>query len=469
MLALALLGVAAAYLASLNDPLYSDDYIYLNAARELSFGHYARLSLTPWSIDSRLPFTRDYWRPSAFLYFEVAQPVFGGRVLPYHLVNLGVHASATVLTWLIARRLDRRPVVAAVAALAFAFYPGSNEAVAWISSVNGAGLPIMLGSWLLFLSATEGDGARRGRLIGSAALFAVAMSFRETSAILLGPLVLWYLLVQARPRLRERRTYAVFVPLLAVGVAYFVVRTRFLSEPAANPDIYGIDHRFDNRLWYYLKNVLLPFRDPVLGWRREAQAVSGAVLLATIPIALVSRRWGLLALTMALVASFAPLAAALLGVGLRYLYFSTPILALGLGLVAADVHAWAERRLPRRPLAGIAAAAVIVAAGVGVFLVYDRNDNWAEVGPEREQEWVDELRAAFPVLPAGGTLYCSNVPLTLVLFEAANLFPTVHWYYPDLEAARLVRQDEPAPPLGPDDRFFIASGGLPASATPAQP
>jgi hypothetical protein len=157
-LAIAIAAGIIGYLPTLNSPLYLDDYIYLGAARQLSLAHYARLSFTPWSHDSLLPFTRDFWRPLSFLYFALTEPVFGGHVLPYHLVNLGVHLVSIGMVWLLARRLDPRPLVAGTAVVVFALYPGSTEAVSWISSANSAGLPFALGCWLVFLIATESSG-----------------------------------------------------------------------------------------------------------------------------------------------------------------------------------------------------------------------------------------------------------------------------------------------------------------------
>ena len=54
----------------------------------------------------------------------------------------------------VAARLDPRPAVGAVATALFALYPGSFEAITWISSVNSAGLVFALAAWLAFLRGT---------------------------------------------------------------------------------------------------------------------------------------------------------------------------------------------------------------------------------------------------------------------------------------------------------------------------
>lgn len=452
-----LVASLVAYFPTLNAPFWLDDYIYLSASRDLGALHYTRLVFTPWSEDPAMPFTRDFWRPLSFLYFLVARPVFGGHVAPYHIVNLAIHLAAVALAWRVARKLDGRTTVAAVTALVVAFYPGSTDAISWVSSVNSAGLPVMLASWTFFIEGTRKRAPDWRWLWVAAGLLACGLMFRESSGTLLAPIALWYLLVQRRKELTKVRTYFALIPYIAVCCLYLLIRTRFFSEPAANPDIYGFGGHFDNHWWYYIKNALLPFRDPVTGWRVQAQQIAGAALLAAIPLALFLRRWGLLALLLGLVISVIPSAAAILGVGQRYFYFSTPVLALVLAIAVADAGDWLKRRreLP------IAAAPVFGAITLilGVFVVWDRNQHWEDIGPVREQAWVAELRAEYPALPSGGTLYCVNIPLDLALFDAANLGPVVRWYYPEVGDVRWAPTLEGIPPLGPADRVFVADDG----------
>lgn len=294
--------------------------------------------------------------------------------------------------------------------------------------------------------------------------------FRETSATLLPAVGLWYLLVQRREQLRQVATYKVFVPYGVVCVCYYILRTKLLTEPFANPDIYGFGSHFDNFWWYYIKNALLPFRDPVAGWRVQAQWISGIAILAVIPIALNKRKWGLLALSVAVVLGVVPTAAALLGAGQRYFYFCTLVLAMALGLATAEAKAWFNDRVSAYflgPAMGFGAAVAV--SVIGGYIVFDRNDKWEQRGPDREQAWVSELHTEFPTLPSGGTLFCSHLPPELVVYEASYLLPTVRWLYPGVGNAVWVPDRVPVPPLGPDDRVFIAGDGLLLGDTTAQP
>ena len=383
---------------------------------------------------------------------------FDGNAWTYHLVNIGIHLASAALVWRLAARLDARLVVRQVATAVFALYPGSFEAVTWIASVNSAALPCAIGSWLAFLNATEREGLRRDWLAWSVALLTLGLCFRETAVALTPGMVLWYALVQRRGQLREWRTWAVFAPFLALALLYYLLRTRLLTHPVSNPDIYGIDRDFVDRWWYYIKNALLPFRDPVSGWKVSAQRASGIVLLGITMAALVRRNWKLSALLLGFILSVTPAAANLLGVGARYLYFSTPLLAIAAGLLAARGYELV-REMSRARVPLLAGAAMATLLALAAFSTGSRLQNWDSAGPQTQQQWVDSLRAAYPTLPAGGTLYCANVPLALAIFDAANLEPVVQWFYPQVAHAVLVGMPE-APPLGPNDRYFDAASSV---------
>jgi len=108
-LAAALVASVFAYWPALQSPLYADDYLYLNAARNLSFGEYTRAALTPLSDEPLLAsLTQNYWRPLYYLSFGLLEPVFGGNTVGYHLILLGIHLVGIVILWLLARELTGR-------------------------------------------------------------------------------------------------------------------------------------------------------------------------------------------------------------------------------------------------------------------------------------------------------------------------------------------------------------------------
>ena len=459
-LALALIGATVMYWPALTSGFVADDYIYLNAAKSLSMAHYARVSLVPNSHDAVLTFTSDFWRPLFFMSFKAMQPAFGDHVVYYHLINLAIHFTGIGLIWTLARRLTGRWEAAGISAVVFAVHPAGFDSVSWVSSVNSAALPLGIGAWLALISAVEREPGRTDWrwIAASVGLVALALGFRETAVVFLGGMMLWYGLVFARPKLREPRSYIVVAPYAVLVVAYYLVRTRFLTEPAANAAAYHFGSQVPDQAWYYLKLGLFPFKDSSVGWHLALERLGAGLILAGIPVALIFRRWLLAVMLIGVVGAVVPYSALTLGVTARYFYFPSAFLALALGVLSADGIDAAHKVASPRLVGAAGAACVVVILGVGTYVGQSRVDDWVAREPDVHQTWVDQLHAKFPTLPAGGTLYTTNTPLLLALFDNLVLGPTVSYYYP--QVGKTVRFDpgdflSVEAKLGPNDRVFV--------------
>ncbi|GIW13400.1 MAG: hypothetical protein KatS3mg062_0839 [Tepidiforma sp.] len=335
-----LAAAALAYLPALTAPFWLDDYFYLVAARDLPTPDYIRAVFTPWGSEPLLPFTRDFWRPLAFLVFELLEPLAGGRPLPYHLAVLAGHLAAVVLTWSIAARVDPRPAVRAIAAGTVALYPGSYQAVAWVSSINSLALPLVLGAWLAFLAGTSGATVRWRRITLAAALLALGAMARESAWVALPLIVGWHLAVTSRWQLRRRETWLPLLPFPLLAAAYVLIRTRLFTEPLANPDIFAWNEQALQNYRALLEQLLVPFREQlfgVSGWRQAVQQLSLPVVPALALAAIILRRWEPAVLLAGALLSLLAVAPNQVGVGPRYLYFTVPWLALGLAILLADL------------------------------------------------------------------------------------------------------------------------------------
>lgn len=455
-LALILSAAVVGYAPAVASPFWLDDYFYLVAARDLSTADYARAVFTPWSSEPLLPFTRDFWRPLAFLAFELLEPAAGGRSWPYHLLVLAGHLAAVVLTWAIAARIDPRPPVRVIAAGIVALHPGPYQAVAWVSSVNSLALPLALGSWLAFLAATPPGQPVRWRLVGlSAALLALGAMTREGAWVAVPVLAAWHVAVTARWQLRRRETWLPLLPFAALAALYVVIRTRGFTEPLANREIF--DWRGTHTWRNYracLEFLLFPFREQLgglAGWRHALQQFSTPAVPLLVLTSAALRRWPPAILLGGALLSLFAVAPNQLGIGPRYLYFTIPWLALGLAILTADLL----ERFPRVPRA-LPAAAGVAAIILAAVALNDRVADWTRWGPGEQQRWVDALRAEYPDLPPGTTVYAGgNVPGWLTVFGGVNLGPAVRWYYPEAAGAVYVPPGE-IPELGPGDVLFIA-------------
>ncbi len=159
-------------------------------------------------------FAHTYWwpyaetplyRPLTTLSFLLNYSVLGGtdHAVGYHVVNLILHLGNVMLVWTLARRLIRRPWLAAAAAAVWAVHPLGTEAVTNI--VGRADLLSTFGVLLAFLAyvqAAESDASARGRwmlvtLLGTL----IATLSKESAVALVGVVVLFDLTRAPRPQL----------------------------------------------------------------------------------------------------------------------------------------------------------------------------------------------------------------------------------------------------------------------------
>lgn len=192
------------------------------------------------------------WRPLTIATYAVDWALWGGDATGFHLVNVVLHAFASVLVLLVLLEL-LPPVGAAVGALVFAVHPVHVEAVANV--VGRAELlmtTFVLGACLLHL---RGGSDRPGRVAAIAMLYAAAVLSKE-SGIVLPALLL--LLDLARGEVERsggwaryvRRYRALAAALAGIGVATLGGRQLVLGSIAsASPPLGASEIQSLGRLW----------------------------------------------------------------------------------------------------------------------------------------------------------------------------------------------------------------------------
>ncbi len=155
LLALAVAGLFPSLLA----PFVADDYFHVVVASRLWVG-LTRGWVLPidlggaWWTPHGL--SVEYFRPLIVLSFAIDQLVYGVHAAGYHLTNLALHATATLVAWAIARRILGAGLGAWVTAALFAIHPCHVQAVCWISGRTDvlAGL-LYMAAFLLYLESRE--------------------------------------------------------------------------------------------------------------------------------------------------------------------------------------------------------------------------------------------------------------------------------------------------------------------------
>lgn len=210
-----------------------------------------------------------YYRPLFTIYFTLGYKLFGLWEPGWHLLNLFVHATATVLVYRVLRRMGGGVAAAGFAALLFGVHPAHVESVSWIS-----GIPDPLAA-LFYLPALlwyvrhrqEGSVGRRW-LVLSIIFFALSLLCKETAIVLPGVLFAWELAAHGRghgwvARLKDAALRV--APYVAVAVLYLPLRYAVLGK-------IGWKHPFmadvpDWAIWMtvpqvvtrYLQHLAVPF------------------------------------------------------------------------------------------------------------------------------------------------------------------------------------------------------------------
>jgi len=331
------------------------------------------------------------YRPLTALTFKMNYALGGGQPCGFRVVNLALHALATVLVAALARRLWRRDAAAWVAGLLFAVHPIHAEALGLVVG-RGELLAGVLVTWMLWRhlgrDVTEAAPSP-GYHLATAVLFLLALGAKE-HAVIAWPAILitdlWHRRCSAKREPRRSFLHRI-VESHHLGLAFALALFLFMRwvvyggwttmpadmiDPFANPLLHG---SFITKsatpfalLWFVVQQwfaatPLCPIWDvggfDLPGTFLRADVLAGVVVAGGIVSALVvgwrrRGRWcvpvGLFALAVLLPCHFIPAANWLYAE--RWVYLPSVFLAL----LCAGLTAW----VPRFSVGAAAAAAALL-------------------------------------------------------------------------------------------------------------
>jgi tetratricopeptide (TPR) repeat protein len=236
-------------------PIWDDD-IHITSAELSSFHGLGRI----WTDPAAAP----QYYPLLHTVFWIEHKLWGTWPLPYHLLNIGLHALTALLLWRILERLQLPG--AWLAAGIFALHPVLVESVAWISELkNTLSGALCAGSALLYLKYDQ-ERKRSSYFIAFALFLAGVMT---KTVIVTLPAVLLVILWWKRETLSWKRDFAPLIPFFVIGlVAGLVtvwVEQKFCAENGETFEFTLLD-RFliaGRLFWFYLAELLWP-RDLML-------------------------------------------------------------------------------------------------------------------------------------------------------------------------------------------------------------
>ena len=230
-----------------------DDDDHLTANPAMTAPHGLKL------IWSSLAVGRYY--PLTLTTFWVQRRLWGLHPLPYHLVNVLLHAANGVLVFFILRRL--RIPAAWLAAMVWALHPVNVESVAWITELKNtqSGLFFFLAVWCFL----RFDAGARRRWYGLALLCGLAALLSKPSTVVL-PLALLLCVWWERGSWRRADILRIAPFLiLALGMSALTVieqRGHIQRESTAEWNL-GMAERLviaGKAVWFYASKVLWPVR-----------------------------------------------------------------------------------------------------------------------------------------------------------------------------------------------------------------
>lgn len=434
------LMAAATYFNSLGNYFLMDDFWHLHEAATTSWS----ALLQPWQYsgedfkaywfnEQRLHNTHGegFFRPVVTLLYKLAGAAFGLDAWGYHLVNIALHALASLAVFAIARLMFPRRWVAVAVALIFAAHPSHAETVQWVAANADAAM----GCFFLASFAAFGWWLRQRRpwqYASAAVAFAVALCSKE-SAIVLPAVLLAYEFyrahVEGERRPRPGAMAARHAVFWAMAAAYLLMHIKtFTGISAMNEGGRYMHSPFSAtfapfvlfNLSYELLHLLVPFPlfpiDPgeliqkTGGWpvALVCAAVLAAVWWGTRRVLGHLRGWSFFPLFTVL--TLAPTFPIL--VAQRFLYVPSLGFCLMLGalLERADDSGWLAQRWSRLNLSrrGLVMTAVgFVVAGYAMVTMF-LNLMWSFPSNYVRQQ-IAAIRQEVPAPARGSSLYLLNL------------------------------------------------------------
>ncbi|MBC7954042.1 MAG: tetratricopeptide repeat protein [Rhodospirillaceae bacterium] len=358
--------VAAAHGASLGYGFVMDDWPQIVENQRLGQLTLADAFLRGTMANSALAaHGGDSYRPAFVLWLSGTSRLWGLDPLGWHLSNMVLHLTGTLLLWRLALRL--MPAFGALAAAGlFALHPALAQSVTWIS---GATDPLLT-LWVLGAALSHLRWRQSGRLEWAgltAGLYFLAVLTKETALPL--PLVLVALDYCLGVNWRRSLQLA---PLALIIAAWAVLRLHALGDGAGEAGlVLSLDgfRRLVDYAMYALESVVFPWPQPYFFLPPAsplatvalvpALAVIGGLLYAAgMRAGLFSAAWTLLFLAPPLMVAFHPVGA----FAFRFLYLPMAGVALLTGFAAARLRVERPGVLP--PIIGL-----VVVAGLSGSVV----------------------------------------------------------------------------------------------------
>ncbi|MBI5766896.1 MAG: tetratricopeptide repeat protein [Verrucomicrobia bacterium] len=201
--------------------------------------------------------------PLVLTHLWVLHAIFGLEPLPYHVVNVLLHAANALLLWQVLRRLSVRG--AWLGAALWALHPVQVESVAWISELKNtqSGVFFLLSIWFFISWLKPADTGRGARIhYGLAVACGVLAILSKPSTVMLPValgLVVWW--VRGEIRWRDLTPVAPFLLLAVVASGWTIWEQKVHQRASGTEWSLTLPERAviaGKAIWFYLGKLLWP-------------------------------------------------------------------------------------------------------------------------------------------------------------------------------------------------------------------
>ena len=171
--------------------------------------------------------TSGYYRPVLFLTFMADALIGNGNPAIFHLTNILLHITATILVFLFFRILLQSEKAALILSLLFALHPLNIPAVAWIPGRNDILLAITcLGAFISFLKYIQTN--KQAWLVLHILFLLITFATKETGIMLFPLLFLYYILMIGGKNKRNTILLTLIWVIIPIGWAF--LRSRIVHD-----------------------------------------------------------------------------------------------------------------------------------------------------------------------------------------------------------------------------------------------
>lgn len=245
-----------------------DDFTWLRWAADcgqMNVGQSCRISVsTIWNYFAHA--NGFFWRPGTKIYFLFMYAIFWLNQTAYHFVSIALHFFVISLVYLLAKKVFKRDLFAALSGLLFVILSGYSESIFWISTTGHMLASLfMLASLLTYIRWEETKW--RMSLVLTVLFCFVALTYHEMAIVTPLLYLLYHTIYIKRLTLRsfiaDAHWRTLFIPLPVYLVARLLAQSHWLNGDYSYSLIKLPFNVAGNTLGYLMITIIGPLADPV--------------------------------------------------------------------------------------------------------------------------------------------------------------------------------------------------------------